>query len=64
MEVKLSQKLRAKKGLHSLLQPMLSFLSHTIFFYENCYKTTAIEYVDVTVLLVSLNLTALLEYLI
>jgi len=32
--------------------------------YENYYTTTVIEYLDVTVLLDSLNLTALLEYLI
>ena len=43
---------------------MLSFFSHTIFFYENYYKTTVIEYFDVTVQLESLDLTALLKYLI
>ena len=45
----------------SSLPTMLSFLSHTLFFFM---KTTVIEYIDVTVLLKSLDLTALLEYLI
>ena len=38
------------------------FFSHNI--RKNYYKTTLIEYIDVTVPLESLNLTALLEYLI
>ena len=43
-----------------LFQPCFPFfLTHYFFM-----KTTVIEYIDVTVLLKSLNLTALLEYLI
>ena len=63
VEVKLSQSWEQKKGLQ-FLHSLFSLYQPSIFFNENYYKTTVIEYLDVTVLLESLDLTALLEYLI
>ena len=62
--MKLSQKLRAKKG-HQLYSRFFSLTNLAFFAFSHIFsnKTTVIEYIDVTVLLESIDLTAVLEYL-